>query len=153
MQTVYIVRELCFANLCISRWVVAMNHPSKTPEETPRKITERYEKKMFRDKIFYGLFLRKYIEQRKRKKRVLPSILSMLQSITIERKEVQIDLDSWYYFSPDALESRLSGCCNRDIRLPRLIVSRRKRWRKKISAQPKEREKKRDIRSGDISAI
>lgn len=33
------------------------------------------------------------------------------------------------------------GRCNRDIRLPRLIVPWRKRWRKKISAQPKEREK------------
>lgn len=37
---------------------------------------------------------------------LLLSIFSMLQSITIERKEVRIDLDSWYYFSPDALESR-----------------------------------------------
>lgn len=38
------------------------------------------------------------------------------------------------------------GRCNRDIRLPRLIVPWRETvWRKKISAQPKEKE--RDIRS------
>lgn len=43
----------------------------KSVEEMPKKITERYKKKMFRDKIFCGVFLRKYVEQRKRKKRAV----------------------------------------------------------------------------------
>lgn len=76
--------------------------------------------RMLRDRIFGVLLLRKYVEQRKRKKTsalLLPSIFSMLQSITTERKEVQIDLDSRYYFSPDVFERRAAAaiaifaCC------------------------------------------
>lgn len=104
---------MCFANWYNSRWVVAMNHPSKTSEDTPRKITERYKRKMFRDKIFYDVLLRKYIEQRKRKKRVFRSVPFDILNATINHYRAKGGADR-----PRFMILLLSRCPRKQTRRP-----------------------------------
>lgn len=114
---------------------------------TPEKITEKYEKRTLLDVSSETCFVIKSSvipaenTSNKRSARnesalLLLSIFSMLQSITTERKEAQIDL-RFTILLLSRCPRIADGRCNRDIRRLHLIVPRRKRWRKKISAQPR----------------